>query len=126
MKINVDLLDTLFTFPIIMVDGDNEEKKHRSKKRLEELGLDEEDDEQVDIIIGEADCPYFDFLSVTDRWLPTSESVNRAIEGKFEACFVMFSQSGNYVVPWNKEKFKEELRKFIESRAQQVDDIRNI
>jgi hypothetical protein len=98
------MLDTLFKFPIVMVDGDNEEKKHK-------LGLPNE--EAVDIITGEAECPYYDLISITDRWLPTEDSFQNAMEGTFDACYVIFGASGSFVVPWNKEKFKEEYRKFM-------------
>lgn len=100
------MLDTLFKFPIVMVDGDNEEKKHK-------LGLPNE--EEVDMITGEAECPYYDLISITDRWLPTEDSVHNAMSGKFDACYVVFGASGSFVVPWNKERFKSEYRKFLKS-----------
>lgn len=90
-----------------MVDGDNEDRK-------QSLALPGEN--EVDIIIGEADCPYYDFISVSDRWLPTEESFRKALDGEFEACYVVFSISGSYVVPWNKKKFKRELAKFTKSQ----------
>lgn len=100
------MLDTLFKFPIVMIDGDNEEKKHK-------LGLPNE--EAVDIITGEAECPYYDLISITDRWLPTDESIENAMNGQFDACYVVFGASGSFVVPWNKEKFKQEYRQFMQS-----------
>lgn len=99
------MLDILFKFPIAMVDGDAEEAKHL-------LALPNED--EVDIIYGEAEVPYHDFVGIIDRWLPTAESRARAAEGEFDACHVMFSISGSYLVPWNKEKFKAEIGKFAE------------
>ncbi len=104
-------LDHLFTFPIIMVDGDNEDKK---EQRHEILGIGEE--EEIDLIEGEACIPYYDFISVSDRWLPTEESFNNALGKKFDACGVLFANSGTYIVPWNKEKFKKELKKFIDKQ----------
>lgn len=107
------MMEKLFKFPIVMVDGNKEEEK---EKRREGLGLSSNGvDEEVDIIIGEAECPYYDFVSVTDRWLPTDESYNKALDGRFDACSVYFSQSGSFVVPWNKEKFKKELKAFIKT-----------
>lgn len=102
------ILDKLFKFPVVMIDGDNEDKKARTS---DALALDNEQD--ADMIIGEAECPYYDFVSVTDRWLPSDESLQKALEGNFEACGVTFSQSGTFIVPWNKKKFKRELSKFI-------------
>lgn len=102
------MLEDLFVFPIVMVDGDAEEKKGS-------LGIGED---EVDIIIGEAECPYNDFISVADRWLPTEESHSRALDGKFDACYVIFDGCGGYVCPWTKTKFKSKLRSFIQSRPQ--------
>lgn len=110
-------LDDLFIFPIIMVDGHNEEMK---EKRSESLAL-EDTDEEVDLIVGEAECPYYDFISVADRWLPTQESLDKALSGKFEACFVQFGTSGSYVVPWTKKKFKKQLQSFIDERPKEID-----
>lgn len=100
------MLDDLFVFPIVMVDGDSEERKGK-------LGIDED---EVDMIIGEAECPYDDFISVADRWLPTEESVQNAQSGKFDACYVVFDGCGGYVCPWSKTKFKRNLKAFIETR----------
>ena len=102
-------LDHLFTFPIVMVDGDNEEKKNEMNQKL---GIDSIE-EEVEIIIGEASMPYYDFHSVTDRWMPTDESLNNALNKKFDACGVIFSNAGTYIVPWTKEKFKKEFSKFL-------------
>lgn len=114
------MLDDLFSFPIIMVDGDNEEKKQEQNSKL---GLDQELGE-VDIIEGEAECPFHDFVSVSDRWKPTDKSFDLALGGKFDACYVIFAQSGTYLVPWTKKKFKTELKKFIDSRPKDEEEIR--
>jgi len=100
------MLDDLFVFPIVMVDGDAEERKGA-------LGMGED---QVDVIIGEAECLYEDFISVADRWLPTDESLSKAMAGKFDACYVIFDGCGGYVCPWTKTKFKRNLKAFIETR----------
>lgn len=100
--------ENLFVFPIALVDGENEEKK---RERNKSLALDES--EEVDIVIGEAEVPYYDFISVTDRWLPSQRSLDKALNGKFDACYVVFANSGGFVVPWNKQKFKEKLKEFI-------------
>lgn len=102
-------LDHLFTFPIIMVDGDNEDKKYEEH---EKLGMGGDDD--PDIIEDEACIPYYDFVSVSDRWQPTSVSLNKAMSGKFDACGVLFAHSGTFIVPWTKERFIKEMKKFIE------------
>lgn len=98
------MIEDLFAFPIIMVDGDAEDKK-------DILGL--PNDSDIDIITGEAECPYYDFVSVCDRWLPTEDSLDKAMNKEFEACGVTFMQSGSFIVPWPKAKFKKELAKFI-------------
>lgn len=109
----MDILTKLFRFPIIMIDGDNEERKMEKNKLMDK------EEAEVDIIIGEAECPYYDFVSVTDRWLPTEESLEKALQGTFEACNVIFSQSGPFIVPWTRSKFKKELAKFIEKQPKQ-------
>ena len=103
------MLDSLFKFPIVNVDGLNEEKK---AIQAEKMNLYEQ---EVDMVIGEAECPYYDFLSISDRWLPTKESFQNALEGNFDACYVLFNSSGSFIVPWNKEIFKTELKKFMDA-----------
>jgi len=52
---------------------------------------------------------------VSDRWLPSNEdSFQNALRGKFDACSVYFFQSGTFLVPWTKSKFKRELKKFMD------------
>lgn len=98
-------LDNLFKFPILMVDGSVEEKKMK-------LGLPGE--EELDIVQGYAECPFQDFVSVTDRWVPNNaESFEKAQQGEFEACFVVFSHSGNFIVPWTRDKFKKKYTEFV-------------
>lgn len=95
-----------------MVDGNKEEEKEREMQRL---ALDT-NPREMDIIVGEAECPYTDFVSISDRWLPSNEdSFQNALGGKFDACSVYFFQSGTYLVPWTKNKFKRELKKFIDN-----------
>jgi len=113
-------LDHLFSFPIVMIDGDNEEKKSEDSMKL---GL-SIDDEDVDIIIGQSECPYYDFISVTDRWLPTEESFQNALNRKFDACGVLFANSGTFICPWPREKFKKELKKFIDKQPKEDDEIK--
>ncbi len=59
----MDVLETLFKFPILMVDGTMEERKNM-------LNL-PSDDGELDLVQGFAECPYYDFVSIADRWLPT-------------------------------------------------------
>lgn len=104
------MLDELFTFPIVMIDGDNEERKLKNKP---DLGIDiEGEEEEYDMLFGEAEYPYWDFVGIEDRWLPSTESLNKAMQGKFEACIVRFLHAGQLLVPWTKKKFKAEIAKF--------------
>ncbi len=105
------MLEELFTFPIIMIDGDNEERKEK-KQNL--LGQDEEE-EGFDIVYGEAMYPYWDFIGIEDRWIPNTESLTKAMDGKFEASTVRFLHAGQLLVPWTKKKFIAEFRKFAEA-----------
>lgn len=107
------MLNELFTFPIFMIDGDNEEKKLERKMKDEEL-LGDAEDEELDIIYGEAEYPYWDFIGIEDRWLPRDESLKKALDGKFEACAVRFLHAGQLLVPWSRKKFKTEFTKFAE------------
>jgi hypothetical protein len=101
----------LFKFPIILIDGSMEDKK---MKDSEMLGLSLEVDDP-EIIYAEAECPYYDFLSISDRWLPTEESFQNAKKGIFDACNVVFLNSGAFIVPMSKEEFRESLDNFIEN-----------
>jgi len=91
-----------------MIDGDNEEKKMKGGELYGEI------DQPYDIVFGEAEYPYWDFIGVEDRWLPKEESFQRALDGKFEACIVRFLHAGQLLVPWSKKKFKAELIRFTE------------
>lgn len=110
------MVDQLFKFPIVMIDGDNEERKLRSKSKYEEiLGTEEEgEEEELDLLYGEAEYPHWDFVGVEDRWLPTKDSLEKALNGKFDACIVRFLHVGQLLVPWTKKKFKSEIHKFAE------------
>lgn len=107
------MLNALFTFPVVMIDGDNEERKMEQQIRDKEL-LGGTNNEGYDMAFGEAEYPYWDFIGIEDRWLPTPESFNKALEGKFEACLVRFIHAGQILVPWTRKKFKAELTKFAE------------
>lgn len=99
----------LFKFPIVMIDGEKEEEKD---KQNEILSLDDKTDPEL--IFGQAEVPYWDFLSIKDRWLPTQASYDRAlIEGKFDACQIEFDKCGSYMSPIPKEEFKKRLENFI-------------
>lgn len=106
------MLEELFTFPIVMIDGDNEEKKKEDKEKFGRLPNQEEEEEDYDMIYGEAEYPYWDFIGIEDRWLPSVESLDKALKGQFEACIVRFLHAGQLLVPWSKKKFKTELTKF--------------
>lgn len=111
----IEALDRLFRFPVVMVDPENEE--HRRKLSLP-------GDEDVDMIIGEVEYPYYEFNGVGERWLPTEASLQKAKDGVFEACSVTFVNVGTLLVPWTKAKFKKEFRKFVESLK--IEPDRNI
>lgn len=100
---------------MILVDGRNEETKTLEKERL---GL-QEDEEELDIAIGEAEYPYFDFIGIEDRWVPDKKSFQKALKGKFNACLVKFANVGHMLVPWGKDKFKTEFSAFIKSREEE-------
>jgi len=104
---NMTILDKLFTFPIILINMDNND----SNKNL----LPKAVDEDLDMVEGgQAQYPYYDFVGIEDRWIPNDIGLARAKDGKFNACAVKFANMPQLLVPWRKEKFKGELAKFIE------------
>lgn len=103
------MLEELFRFPVVVIDGDNEERK---EKRKLDMNLPSDNDEEFDLIFGEAEYPYWDFIGIEDRWLPSTASFEKAMDGKFEACVVRFANVGQLLVPWSRKKFKSELLKF--------------
>lgn len=107
------MLEDLFVFPVILIDGRNEEEK---MNMTETERLSKEEDDELDIIYGEAEYPYFDFVGIEDRWLPNKDSFRKALKGKFNGCLVKFNNVGMLLVPWTREKFKTELAAFIEKR----------
>lgn len=110
------MTEDLFTFPIVMVDGENEEKKEEEKMRFGTIPGQSEDSYEYDIIYGEASYPYFDFIGSEDRWLPTQRSLQRAMKQKFDACIVRFDNAGQFLVPMSKEKFREKIEEFAVER----------
>jgi hypothetical protein len=106
------MIQSLFTFPIVMIDGDSEDRKAKTR---DILGNSSDDEDDVELIIGKASIPVQYFKGVTDRWLPTESSVEKALNGRFEACYAMFGDSGNFLCSWSKEKFTSELSQFLES-----------
>lgn len=115
------MLNELFAFPTVMIDEDNEGRKMEQKLKDKELMGDTEEsveEDEYDMIYGEAEYPYWDFIGIEDRWLPSADSFNKALKGKFEACVVRFSHVGQLLVPWTKKKFKAELAKFAEEYEQ--------
>jgi len=104
------MLEQLFKFPIVMVDGDNEERKNQEKERLGTLPSESEED--YDVIFGVAEYPYWDVIGMEDRWLPTRDSLDKALNKKFDACIVRFANVGQLLVPWSRKKFKDELQEF--------------
>lgn len=101
------MLDKLFKFPIVRLDEESEEKKRK-------LDLPSEEGE-AEPIFAEAEYPYYDFVGIEDGWLPTKHSLEEAKQGNFDSCIVKFNNVSIMLVPWTKEKFKKQLKKFVES-----------
>lgn len=115
------ILDEMFRFPCVMVDGDNE----MAKKTLFSGSANEP---ALDIVIGEAAYPYFGLIGLVDKWMPNEESFKNALEYReFDACLATFANIGPVLVPWKKEKFEKEYRKFVSGlkpEKQQIQLIR--
>jgi hypothetical protein len=110
------MTEDLFTFPIVMVDGENEERKEKENNLLGDIPGLADQEVEYDIVYGEASYPYYDFVGFEDRWLPTKRSLARALKQKFDACIVRFNNIGQFLVPMSKEKFKEMISSFADSR----------
>lgn len=107
-------LDDLFQFPVMAVDA---YKEYQREKNSENLGF--EESSQPETIRTTAEHPYYEFLSIEDRWLASEDSIDRAKQGIFDACIVKFTTSDFLLVPWSREKFKRELRAFSEKREKE-------
>lgn len=102
------MLEKLFAFPIVMIDGDEELKRVKRSLSSET----EEEDDLSTVFIGEAELPYDDFLGAIDRWGADPESKEKAKKGIYDHCTVIFDKGGTYTVPWSKKKFKEKIALF--------------
>src|SRR5688572_24942847 len=111
-----DILDVLFKFPIVQVDRDLEQEK---VNKAQKAALDMP---ELELVFGEAEYPYYDFIGISDRWLPTKDSFERALDKDFDACLVTFQHIGNQLVPWSKAKFKKEYSEFCK-KFREVDPI---
>lgn len=109
------MLDKLFRFPIVMFDAEGEEKKQK-------LGLPSDEDSDYDLIIGYAEYPYYDFMGIEDRWIPSKESLANAKEKRFDGCAVKFANVGMMLVPWTRAKFKEKIKDFAEKMNKEEDE----
>jgi hypothetical protein len=107
----------LFKFPIVMIDARKEDSGRV-------LGIGGGADSEY--VIGEAELPAEDFIGILDRWLPSSESYEKAQEGIFEACHVIFGHSGSWTCAWPKEKFKARLEAFLLKQAGENPDMQTI
>lgn len=105
----MNVLEELISFPIVMVDLATEEKKEKESSLFNS-----QEAVDIDMIYGEAQVPFWDFLCINDRWLPTQDSIDNARSGKFDACSVSFKFSGTYCVPWSKAKFMKHLSEFVD------------
>lgn len=99
-------IEKLFKFPILMIDTEGEERRKRLSSSYE--------DSDPEIIYGEAEYPYYDFVGIEDRWIPKSDSLENAKIGEFDACVVKFNNVAPMLVAWSKDKFKKEYIKFVE------------
>jgi hypothetical protein len=106
----LNMINQLFRFPIVMVDGDNEEKKTRTQRIMGK----EDEEYDMDMVFGEAEYPYYDFIGMEDRWLPSHTSLTKALDGDFDACVVRFMNVGQLLVPWSRKKFKAAITKFAQ------------
>lgn len=107
----------LFTFPILLIDSENEERKRKTRDILGN----KDDEEGYDVAKAEAQYAYYNFRGIEDRWLPSEESFDRALEGKFDACSVIFVHSAPVLVPWPKQKFKDRLAEFARKRQEEME-----
>ena len=115
------ITEDLFTFPIVMVDGENEEQKEKEQERFGNISSTEKEPVEYDIVYGEASYPYYYFMGFEDRWLPTQKSLQRALRKKFDACIVRFENVGQFLVPLSKEKFKETIEEFSSQREEIIE-----
>ncbi len=124
----MNILDEMLRFPIIMIDMADEEKKEKLNQMINIEGSD------PDIIIGEAMVPYWDFMSIVDRWKPISESIELAKGGEFDACLVQFVTAGQYLVPMPKKEFLKMYTDFevnmpkktiVKLTKKQITDLKN-
>lgn len=112
-------LSDLFAFPAIETDVYSEYKKMKEKlEKREKFGSmpNDNDDEVIEppeTITGTVEYPYTLFVGISDKWLPDEDSLERAKKGRFDACAVTFASVGTFIVPWTREKFKEEFCKFV-------------
>lgn len=98
------ILDELFSFPIVITDRKNEEAKDLYGSK----------DMEIDIVIADAEFPYYSLVGISDKWMPDEKSFHRALEdSKFNACLVTIANVGTFLCPWNKEKFKKHYREFV-------------
>jgi hypothetical protein len=104
------MTDTLFKFPVILVDGQDQKKEDLMNLRMSE---------DMEYIVGEAEHNYYDFNGIMDMWLPKEESKEKAQEGIFDACIVSFAGIGQFMVPWTKKEFKKRLDSFVSTLEKQ-------
>lgn len=122
-EVEEEYLNDLFKFPIVMADGGIEQRKEMQK---EKLNLPNQEDDEMDIVIGEAEYPYNLFVGISDRWLPKKESFREAQESLvFDACYVTFSGIGSFIVPWKKAKFKKEFTTFVRALQKRIKEKKN-
>ncbi len=94
----------VFKFPIVMMD-----KKAASSDGMEGLGISRD----VEYAIGYVELEDIsDYIGMTDRWMPSEDSYQRAVNGDFEACNVMFDKSGMFTVPMPRKKFRRLLEEY--------------
>lgn len=112
------MIDELFLFPIVSLDGDKEDARRRQMEKENDIIGNDEVDYEPEMYFAEAEYPHWDFVGIQDHWLPTKKSQYRALKKQeFDACIVRFLNVGQLLVPWTKKKFKAEIQKFAEEYA---------
>lgn len=109
-----ELFDNLFKFQTIVIDDEEDEEEDAVQRLIGDGVSKGKTITEDDLIFLEVELPYHEFGGVMDRWLPTDESFKRIKQGKVDACYVLFGNCGNFLVPGTKEKFKKRLRDFVD------------
>ena len=76
----MNILDELFKFPIVMVDGENEERKRiKKEEESDRMVYQIADAEEYDLIYGEAEYPYLDFIDLRQMGTITESHLRKLL-----------------------------------------------